>query len=129
MDLEKMTFGEMLKTLEAADKIGQLLNRPRSGGLSTQEKGAYEEKNGTVQIAVLQRGWVYVGVFDQTGPTCRLTKASCVRTWGTTEGLGEIASKGPLSGTTLDKCPDVLFHELTVINLMSCDDSKWLKKL
>jgi len=105
-------------TIRDAKELTRLFGREQSSG-------AFVSKNATVQIAVLQRGWVYVGRFTQEGTSCKLSGASCIRKWGTSEGLGELASKGPLSDTKLDKCPDILFHELTVINLMGCDESKW----
>lgn len=89
----------------------------------------FSGKNGTVQIAVLQRGWVYVGVFKQEGTLCELTHAACVRVWGTTDGLGEIADSGPTNATKLDKCKSISFHELAIINLMDCNAEKWKKVL
>ncbi len=80
---------------------------------------------GEVRIVILQRGFVFVGRFSQDGPNCRLDNASVIRYWGTTQGLGEIAFGGPTSKTKLDKCPPVLFHELTVIASMECVESKW----
>jgi len=82
-----------------------------------------------VKIAVLQRGWVYVGKFSQKGFACKLEDASSIRLWGTTRGLGELASQGPLSSTKLDKAGIVRFHELTVVNVIDVEDSKWLNKL
>ena len=81
--------------------------------------------SGDIRIVVLQRGWVVVGHFEQTGEMCKLSKASVVRMWGTTKGLGEIASGGPTSSTKLDKCPDLVFHILTTIMTMNCVRSKW----
>jgi len=114
MDIDNMTVGEFksLKSLFSG---------------STQHTGAFEDRNGTRQIAILQRGWVYVGWFHQQGTSCKLTNASCIRSWGTTKGLGELAQNGPTSNTKLDTCPDIQFHELTVICLMSCEDLKWNK--
>lgn len=78
-----------------------------------------------IRLVVLQRGWVMVGEFSRDGDMCRLTRAACVRIWGTTRGLGQIASDGPTRKTKLDKCPDVQFHILTSIMTIQCDSEKW----
>ena len=49
-----------------------------------------------IRIVILQRGWVAVGRFSQSGSDCILEQASIIRKWGTTKGLGEIVS-GPKS--------------------------------
>lgn len=82
-----------------------------------------------VKIVILQRGWVFVGKFSQEGSKCKLTDASNIRTWGTTKGLGELASDGPTSSTKLDKINDVTFHELTSVAIIDCDDKVWKKLL
>jgi hypothetical protein len=83
----------------------------------------------SVKIVILQRGFVFVGRMSQDGPNCKLSNASCVRIWGTTRGLGEIAKGGPTSKTVLDKCPDVRFHELTIVATIDCVEEKWNSKL
>src|SRR5574343_437946 len=85
--------------------------------------------SGEIRIVILQRGWVMVGYFSQDGPNCTLDKAACIRTWGTSKGLGEIAIEGPTSKTILDKCPPVHFHELTVIQMMDVVKEKWTSYL
>lgn len=81
------------------------------------------------RIVVLQRGFVVVGNFEREGEMCRLTKAACVRRWGTSKGLGELAAQGPLKNTVLDKQADTEFHVLTVIQTIACDPEKWAKVL
>jgi len=70
-----------------------------------------------------------VGKYSQKDSNCLLTNAASIRVWGTTKGLGEIAINGPTSKTILDKCPDVRFHELTVIATIDCVEGSWLNKL
>lgn len=77
------------------------------------------------QIVILQRGWVFVGDMKRVGHECELTNASCVRRWGTTNGLGELAEKGPLKDTVLDKCPTVRFNYLTVVGQIECNEKNW----
>lgn len=84
---------------------------------------------GNIKIVILQRGWVMVGYFERNGNDCKLSKASVIRKWGTTKGLGEIA-KGPTNDTILDKCYGVVeFDYLTVIAMISVEESKWANKL
>ena len=82
-----------------------------------------------IKIAILQRGWVFIGRFTQEGSMCKLADAYNVRTWGTTKGLGQLAEEGATSNTRLDKVNDVTFHELTAVALIDCNDSIWEKQL
>lgn len=84
---------------------------------------------GNIKIVILQRGWVMVGYFERNGNDCKLSKASVIRKWGTTKGLGEIA-KGPLKDTILDKCYGVVeFDYLTVVAMIAVEESSWANKL
>jgi hypothetical protein len=81
---------------------------------------------GDTKIVVLQRGWVMVGRFERNGSDCKLHNASVIRSWGTTKGLGEIASEGPKSSTKLDKCNGLVeFDYLTVVASIACNESAW----
>lgn len=82
-----------------------------------------------IKIAILQRGWVFVGRFFQEGSKCTLTDAYNIRTWGTTKGLGELAESGTTDSTKLDKVNDITFHELTTVALIDCDTKVWNKIL
>ena len=88
------------------------------------------EDQGGVRIVILQRGWVMVGVFFKQGTKCWLEKASVIRNWGTSKGLGEITMNGPTLNTKLDPCNGrVDFHELTIIASIKCEDTVWSKHL
>lgn len=80
-----------------------------------------------VKIAILQRGWVFVGRFSKKGSDCQLDNALCIRQWGTTKGLGELVS-GPTSKTVLDDAGTVRFHELGIVALIDADEEKWSAK-
>lgn len=85
----------------------------------------YTDK-GDIKIVVLQRGWVMVGRFEKNGSECKLHKASVIRNWGTTKGLGEIAHGGPTSSTKIDPTNGVVeFDYLTVVATITCNESKW----
>ncbi len=76
-------------------------------------------------IVILQRGWVVVGDLFKTESKYHINNGSVIRLWGTSEGLGQLAISGPLSGTRLDKVTDgTWFHELTIVGAMPCSN-KW----
>ena len=80
-----------------------------------------------IRIVVLQRGWVFIGLWNKRNDDeIALSNAYCIRRWGTTEGLGELARKGKLSSTILDKAKDTVhFHPLSCIFSIPCEESKW----
>jgi hypothetical protein len=78
-----------------------------------------------MKICVLDRGWVMVGQLEKDGDEYLLINASVIRRWGTSEGLGELAMKGPLPNTKLEKTPLVKFNKSQLIFTISCDESKW----
>lgn len=80
--------------------------------------------NPDYRILVLQRGWVVVGKYSETGDECILTDASVIRRWGTTKGLGELIN-GPLESTVLDPCGTVRAHKLAVVMQIECQ--KWAR--
>ena len=88
-----------------------------------------EKASGDIRIVILQRGWVMVGRYSESGDQCPLTDAAVVRVWGTTKGLPEIAQDGPTSKTVLDKSSTVRFHKLTVIATIDCVARKWQSRL
>lgn len=89
-----------------------------------------QEITGDIKIVILQRGWIMVGKFERNGSDCKLHNASVIRSWGTKDGLGEIAKGGPTSSTKLDKCFGVVeFDYLTVVASIACDQKEWAGKL
>ena len=63
------------------------------------------------QIVIAQRGWVFVGEVERSGgDDVTITNAKCIRRWGTTKGLGELALNGPLKSTVLDPMGTVRLH-------------------
>jgi hypothetical protein len=78
-----------------------------------------------MKICVLERGWVMIGQLEKDGDEYLLINGSVIRRWGTTQGLGELASKGPLPETKLEKISLVRFNKSQLIFTISCDESKW----
>lgn len=80
------------------------------------------------RIVVLPRGHVLIGNFEQLDDACVLKSASVIRRWGTTQGLGELAEKGPLSETKLDPCNGVVrFNANAVIFTIDTEAALWVK--
>jgi hypothetical protein len=89
-----------------------------------------QELKGDYKIVVLQRGWVMVGKLERNGTDCKLHQAAVIRNWGTTKGLGEIATGGPTSSTKLDKCGGLVeFDQLTMVCSISVNEDKWKNHL
>jgi hypothetical protein len=80
-----------------------------------------------MKICVLDKGWVFIGTLELDGDFYILVNGYVIRRWGTTEGIGELAIKGPLQETKLDKMPLVKFHKDRLIFTINCDESKWKK--
>ena len=76
------------------------------------------------RIVVLQAGWVFIGEYHAATKTApaHLTEASCIRKWGTTAGLGELALLGPTKDTVLDPCGVLLLdNPQAVLYTIKCD--------
>jgi hypothetical protein len=73
-------------------------------------------------IAVLDRGFVYVGDVTCDDQWCVITNAKNIRQWGTTNGLGELVS-GPTSKTVLDQVGTVRAPMRAVISII---EAKWI---
>lgn len=87
-------------------------------------KDSLKETEGDIKIAVLDRGFVYIGRVSYEGDMLILKSAKNIRVWGTTKGLGELVS-GPLSGTRLDQVGTVRVPCRALISLIDVEQSKW----
>src|ERR1022692_3314769 len=83
---------------------------------SIQDNAKYE---GDIKIAVLDRGFVYIGnIDDSTDPDMIVIRnAHNIRVWGTSKGLGELVN-GALSNTKLDKVGTVRVPVRALISLI-----------
>jgi hypothetical protein len=79
----------------------------------------------TPQIAVLDRGFVYVGLCRVEDGVLVITRARNVRRWGTSAGLGELAAKGARQDTKLDTSGTVRAPLTSVIHLIDCAPAAW----
>jgi hypothetical protein len=78
-----------------------------------------------LQIAVLDRGFVYVGKVSVDGDFIQIDEAQNIRRWGTERGLGQLASEGPQPNTKLDPTPPVTAPMRALVHLIDCEPTKW----
>jgi hypothetical protein len=77
-----------------------------------------------LRIAVLDKGFVYIGDVSLDDSFIRIRKARNIRKWGTTKGLGEL-KQGPLANTVLDPGGDICAPIRSLIFLMEVDNQAW----
>lgn len=83
----------------------------------------------SIRIVILQRGWVMIGYYTESGDNCVLDNAHVIRRWGTTNGLGELANEGKKTNTKLEPTGHVEFHKLTVVATINCNEALWKDEL
>lgn len=76
-------------------------------------------------IAILDRGWVFVGRARDSSGSVIIRNAACVRYWGTTKGIGQLALEGPQRDTKLDEAGTVTVPIESIIALIDADVEKW----
>lgn len=81
------------------------------------------------RIVILDRGWVVVGWVGISGDDVTIEKASVIRVWGTTKGIGEIASGGPTKDTILDPAGVCRAHKGSVVMYVDCNEATWREVL
>ena len=77
------------------------------------------------QIIVVDKGFVFVGELESDGDFYSLKTGFCIRRWGTTKGLGQLAMEGPLSGTILEPADNTKFPKERLIFTIDCEQDKW----
>ena len=81
-----------------------------------------------IKIVVLDRGFVFVGYVTFGDDCVYIDKASNIRRWGTTQGIGELRN-GPLAETVLDPAGTVRAPMRALIFTVDCEASKWTSSL
>jgi hypothetical protein len=76
---------------------------------------------GPQQIVIADRGWVWVGNSQVIGDQLVVENARCIRRWGTTKGLGELAAGGPTPDTVLDPMGRLVVPMRAVIGRLACE--------
>ena len=87
-------------------------------------RDAQPDCKGDIRIAVLDRGFVYVGHCMLEGDFLIITRAQNIRVWGTTKGLGELVT-GPTSSTKLDNVGTVRVSLRALISLVDVEQKAW----
>jgi hypothetical protein len=104
---------ELIKMLLCGD------NNVQRAGTGNTEK----EVNKGRYIVLGNRGNTVVGDLTIKGTTGYLSNASVIRRWGTTDGLGQLALKGPTESTKLDKCGKFEFELITSCGMIPVTSS------
>jgi hypothetical protein len=84
-----------------------------------------EPRDHGLAIVVADRGWVFVGQVKTDGDFVEIAGARCVRRWGTSKGLGELAKLGPRPNTQLDDPADTRIAARALIAIVPCEQSAW----
>lgn len=82
-------------------------------------------ENSLIKIVVCDRGFVLVGKVTIENNYVTITQCSCIRNWGTKNGLGQLAKEGPQASTKLDAQPTTTVHELQVVMMIDCEEKTW----
>jgi hypothetical protein len=78
-------------------------------------------------IVVVESGWVFAAVLEESDTHISSSDCAVIRSWGTTNGLGELALKGPTKETVLDMCNITHIPKTKVLFTMECAPLVWIK--
>ena len=82
---------------------------------------------GDIKIVVVDRGYVYIGVVQETIDFVKMNNAKNIRYWGTTKGLGELVN-GPLKNTKLDVVGFIKIPNRAIISIIDVVQKAWAGK-
>ena len=108
--------------------IGQARQLAAIFNLNNSAAPAVAQIDHGLQIAVLDRGFVYIGRVVTDGEWCYIKNAWNIRRWGTTRGLGELVD-GPTSDTQLDRVGSVRVPLRILQHLIAVKGAGWTSKL
>lgn len=79
-----------------------------------------------LNILCMQGAWVLLAEVEDRGPELALSNVSCIRRWGTSKGLGQLAAEGKQGeATKLDAEPDQVVDRIQVIRAIPCKAEAW----
>jgi hypothetical protein len=120
-DIDTMTIGDAKEAVSRGKQIEAALGikatataEPHSGGT---DHG--------LQIVILDRGFVFVGDVSTDGDWVTISNAKNVRRWGTSQGLGELAARGPQPETKLDIGGTIKAPHRALIGMIACEVASW----
>lgn len=123
MDIDTLTIGDAKQAIER----GKAIEAALGGKVATSAASTAQGSNEGLNIVILDRGFVYVGDVSIEGDWLLIANAKNVRRWGTTQGLGELAAKGPQPETKLDMGGTIKAPMRAVVGLLKCEASSWTK--
>ena len=96
------------------------------------EKNFGPFKNHGLLIVVLQGGFVYIGEVETASldgvPWLRISGTRNLRVWGTTAGLGQLATGGPTKETKMDVTGTIYAPVSSLLHFMQADAKVWKGK-
>jgi len=114
MNLDDLTIGD-------AKQIAKMF--PQSTPVPTTQNAVLASSE--LCIVVADRGWVWVGKTYQRNDVIVIDQARCVRRWGTSEGLGQLANDGPQPETKLERSATVLVPIGSIVAIIPCEAKSW----
>lgn len=84
-----------------------------------------KKATGKLVIAILDRGWVFIGRATEDEHSLQIEGADCIRCWGTSKGIGQLALEGKQSETVLDPAGSLSVPKGSVIALINASESVW----
>ena len=76
-------------------------------------------------IVVCDRGFVLAGLVSLADSYWTIQNCVNLRRWGTTKGLGQLATSGPTDNTVMDPQPVTRVHELQVVQIIDIEAASW----
>lgn len=77
-----------------------------------------------IRIAVLESGFVYVGIVEAKERSFVIRGTKNIRVWGTSKGLGELRN-GPTAMTVLDEVGTIEIPLHSLNHFIEVDQDKW----
>jgi hypothetical protein len=80
-----------------------------------------------LKIAIVDGGWVFIGRAEQVEGGIKMADTSCIRQWGTTKGIGQLALSGPQKETVLDPAGIIFIPNHALLTMIEVVQQKWSK--
>lgn len=78
------------------------------------------------KICMLDKSFVFIGRLFETETDYWIKGGACIRSWGTTQGIGQIAYDGPTVETKLDPIPNFRYPKGQFIIIIDVHNpEKW----
>lgn len=81
-------------------------------------------ESGDIKIVVLERGFVYIGRYSESGDVATIHDARCIVRWGTSKHLGELVN-GPLPGTRLGAPCTIKARLGQIVHTVEVNQNEW----